>query len=538
MLTQPIQALAPAALPVGRQPWRFHQPHQFVDGGAVTVPQVPEPAQGHRISIASKQSQNRAGHNPSRLQHPVVPARHALGFDELGGALDALARIDFPAGAPRLRDLHLHLTERVDIPDAHLGLVKAIRAQILAQSTRRPVTALREPFAQARVMRCGEVMHRLVGATVDSTIRLRIALQAVLANPHRAGERLLEDAGGAAITGHGANGASKQGGDDAFHHAIVPRIADNRRMSEIELHRKLLGDHGRNQAFHQALRAAITPGQTTVADLGAGTGFLSFLARRLGARACWLYEYSDALGLARQLARANGIDGLHFVEGHSGEVDNPPAVDLVVSETLGNYALEEGLLETLVDARRYLKPGGQVLPQGLRQYVAPVSDPALQAEIDIWSDVGFDLDLARAREVCLNNLYVRSIDTAQLGAAGQCWETLDFRPTSPAPTSRRSGAARFTELSSTVHGLALWWVCELWPGIAISTAPDAPPTHWQQIYLPLLQPLTLAAGDALEVTLTSDTRPDVGLRVQWQVRQWRGDQRIAAQQLDSFKGRL
>ena len=74
--------------------------------------------------------------------------------------------------------------------------------------------------------------------------------------------------------------------------------------------------------------------------------------------------------------------------------------------------------------------------------------------------------------------------------------------------------------------------------IAISTAPDAPPTHWQQIYLPLLQPLTLAAGDALEVTLTSDTRPDVGLRVQWQVRQWRGDQRIAAQQLDSFKGRL
>ena len=78
-------------------------------------------------------------------------------------------------------------------------------------------------------------------------------------------------------------------------------------MSEIELHRKLLGDAGRNQAFHAALKQVITPGVTTVADLGAGTGFLSFLARRLGAKHCHLIEYSEALGLAQTLARANGI---------------------------------------------------------------------------------------------------------------------------------------------------------------------------------------------------------------------------------------
>ena len=73
-------------------------------------------------------------------------------------------------------------------------------------------------------------------------------------------------------------------------------------MSEIELHRKLLGDAGRNQAFHAALKQHITPGVTTVADLGAGTGFLSFLARRLGAKHCHLIEYSEALALAQTLA--------------------------------------------------------------------------------------------------------------------------------------------------------------------------------------------------------------------------------------------
>ncbi|TAM24655.1 MAG: ribonucleotide-diphosphate reductase subunit beta, partial [Nevskiaceae bacterium] len=36
-------------------------------------------------------------------------------------------------------------------------------------------------------------------------------------------------------------------------------------MSEIELHRKLLGDEARNAAFHAALKSVIVPGKSTVA---------------------------------------------------------------------------------------------------------------------------------------------------------------------------------------------------------------------------------------------------------------------------------
>lgn len=310
-------------------------------------------------------------------------------------------------------------------------------------------------------------------------------------------------------------------------------------MSEIELHRKLLGDPVRNQAFHQALQTVIVPGETTVADLGAGTGFLSFLARRLGARHCTLIEYSGALGLARQLARANAIDGLRFIEGHSGEIANPPKVDVVVSETLGNYALEEGLLETLVDARRYLKPGGRLIPGRLRQFVAPISDPRVQAGIDCWGEVGFDLDLDTAREISLNNLYVKTLLPTQLGAEGRCWDDLDFAPERAPPPSRREQSVRWT-LSSpmTVYGLGLWWDCELLPGVSLSTAPDAPPTHWEQVYLPLLKPLSMNAGDGLDVTLCSDTRPEVGLRLQWRVTRLRDGKRQDEQRLDSFRGRL
>ncbi len=314
-------------------------------------------------------------------------------------------------------------------------------------------------------------------------------------------------------------------------------------MSEIELHRKLLGDNPRNAAFHAALKQLIVPGQTTVADIGAGTGFLGFLARRLGAAHCTLIEYSGMLELAQKLARQNGIDQLSFVRGHSAEIRKPPKVDLVVSETLGNFALEEGLLETLLDARRYLKPGGRVLPEGLRQFAAPVTAPRLQREIDIWPQVGYGLDLSAARTVSLNNMYVKPLLPDDLGGrdTGQCWDDLDLRPQAKAPDSRRSATLRWkaADLPATrVEGFALWWICELLPGVGISTSPFAPPTHWDQIYLPLLTPLELAAGDELELALSCDTRPEVGVRLGWKTRQLRSGKAVAEQAQDSFRGRV
>nr|WP_301334234.1 class I SAM-dependent methyltransferase [Solimonas sp. SE-A11] len=314
-------------------------------------------------------------------------------------------------------------------------------------------------------------------------------------------------------------------------------------VSEIELHRKLLGDAPRNAAFQAALRQLIVPGKTTVADIGAGTGFLSFLARRLGAAHCTLIEYSGMLELAQKLARQNGIDQLSFVRGHSAEIRKPPKVDVVVSETLGNFALEEGLLETLIDARRYLKPQGRVLPERLRQFAAPVTAPRLQQEIDIWPQVGYELDLSAARTVSLNNMYVKTVLPADLGArdTGQLWDDLDLRPQAKATDSRRNATLRWKAVdlpAARVEGLALWWVCELLPGIDLSTSPFAPATHWDQIYLPLLSPLELAPDDQLELTLSCDTRPDVGVRLGWKTRQLRGGKVVAEQVQDSFRGRV
>jgi SAM-dependent methyltransferase len=285
---------------------------------------------------------------------------------------------------------------------------------------------------------------------------------------------------------------------------------------QIEFQRLILADRVRNEALESALERVIVRGRTTVADLGSGTGFLSFLASRLGAKRCWLYETSELLELSKELARKNGVKNLTFVHAHSTEVKSPPQVDVVISETLGNFALEEGLLETLQDGRRFLKPDGVMIPQRLRQKVAPIVTPRLSASVDIWGAIGFGLDFEPARSVSLQNVYVRSIRPEDLLAApdaSRTWDAIDFKRDTE---SRRAATAEWSfPLPAVVHGFALWWECDLVEGVTLSTAPDAPPTHWEQIFLPPVEPISLNAGERLRLRLEVDTRPEVKINLAW-----------------------
>jgi protein arginine N-methyltransferase 1 len=164
----------------------------------------------------------------------------------------------------------------------------------------------------------------------------------------------------------------------------------------IEFHRRMLADRVRHEAFRAALKQAITPGSSTVADIGAGTGVLAFFARELGAREVWLYDPGPALGLAEAVAARNGIEGLHFVPERSLDVADPPRVDVVVAEVLGNFAYEEDVLETLRDARRFLRPGGTLIPASITQWVAPVTSERFERDLRTWRDVGFGLDWSDA----------------------------------------------------------------------------------------------------------------------------------------------
>ena len=309
----------------------------------------------------------------------------------------------------------------------------------------------------------------------------------------------------------------------------------------IEYHRTLLADRVRNAAFQAALQRVVIAGQTTVADIGAGTGLLGFLAAKLGAARVDLYEAAEIADVARKLLRHNHIANARIAEVHSTEVATPERVDVVVCETLGNYPFEENIIATLNDARaRFLRPGGVVIPHSVEQFVVPVVGERYYRELARWDEVGYGLDFAPAKAMTLNNIYVRWFEAGDLlggGSPAKTWDKVVFDRRNK--TTRAGEAAWRIDRPVAVYGLALWWRAELVAGVDLATGPLDARTHWEQLYLPVLAPIEMAAGQTLSAHLRSTTSYERGTNVTWTlaVSDASGRQ-VARQALDLAKGYL
>jgi protein arginine N-methyltransferase 1 len=285
----------------------------------------------------------------------------------------------------------------------------------------------------------------------------------------------------------------------------------------IEYHRTLVADRVRVAAFRDALAEVIEKGKSVVVDIGTGTGILAMLAAGLGARKVYAYEKAEIGAVAERLIKANRLRNIELIAARSTEIIDPPRGDIVVSETLGNYALEEFMVETMNDARaRHLKPGGTLIPGALEQFVCPVIAPRVFDELTVWNGVGNGLDFSIARDMSLNNAYVRKFAPRELwgeGRAAVAWDKLDFSLRNR--MSRKGVVTWKAAQKTTVYGLALWWTAHLTPRVPLSTSPLGPATHWEQLYFPALEPMTVERGEQLSADLRSHSSEEGGTDLAW-----------------------
>ena len=171
-------------------------------------------------------------------------------------------------------------------------------------------------------------------------------------------------------------------------------------MGSLGLHHELLNDAVRTRAFDRALAETVRPGDV-VADLGAGSGILSVLALKHGARRVYAVERHSVALLTEAIARENGVaDRLVVVREEASSVRLPEKVDVVVSETLGNAVFDEGILDLMRYARRrLLKRGGRLIPSEIRVLAAPAVTPETPGR---WA---YGVRMKTLRALLANNLW-------------------------------------------------------------------------------------------------------------------------------------
>ena len=158
----------------------------------------------------------------------------------------------------------------------------------------------------------------------------------------------------------------------------------------LDEHRHYLADAVRVSAYEAAL-AEMVRCDDVVLDLGSGTGILGLLACRAGARRVYAIDHGGMAQPARAIAHANGLDDrIQVIDAMSTAVDLPERADLLVTDQIGHFGFNAGIVGYVADAkRRLLKSDARLVPSRIDLMVAPIDAPEVADAVN--SGVGAPL---------------------------------------------------------------------------------------------------------------------------------------------------
>lgn len=267
-------------------------------------------------------------------------------------------------------------------------------------------------------------------------------------------------------------------------------------FDRIFQHKIILADQVRVGAYKKAIHEVVMKGDV-VADIGTGSGILAFFAVQAGAKKVYAVEQDEVIEEAKKLAKNNGLDKrIVFIKGRSDRVEVPEQVDVIISELIGFFGLEENLHRFKIDARkRFLKPGGRLVPSWLELFLAPVeSEAILKDHIGFWSSNYYGCDFSPVRSSAVSQRYVTDCSgKTKLLAPPSLISHLNFYEIEKVPSV--SQGEFVINKNGIFHGLVGYFQAGLSPSVVLSTSPENPLTHWKQTFFPLKEGVMVEDGD-------------------------------------------
>ncbi|KAL0249985.1 hypothetical protein I308_103288 [Cryptococcus tetragattii IND107] len=312
---------------------------------------------------------------------------------------------------------------------------------------------------------------------------------------------------------------------------------------ENDIHEIMLKDTVRTVSYARFLLSnpQVFKG-AVVMDVGCGTGILSMLAAKAGAKHVYAIEASGLAVKARENIQKNGFANvITVIQGKVEDIQLPvKEVDVIVSEWMGYMLLYESMLDSVLVARdRFLAPNGLMAPSQTRLVLSAITgDRVCRERVNFWNSVyGFDLSTMNAvgfdegltevvdeEEVVTTESIVRDINSHDATV-----KSLDFHSpfalssTSDKPTTVRAFLTHFDTFFSPLSGSASHFppsypvdirqfgddeytspVEPLTPSsgktgveVSFTTGPRGKYTHWKQVVFLVHKPIELAPGEEI-----------------------------------------
>lgn len=276
-------------------------------------------------------------------------------------------------------------------------------------------------------------------------------------------------------------------------------------------HARLLGDSSRTHGMVGFLKRNV-PGQRVV-EVGCGTGLLSCIAARLGARHVIGIEPSDRWEDAVQMVRDSGLsDRVEILRGRVEDIP-PRQADVVFSELLNADPFVEGVLSAMQTASAWRAAGGIIAPYRLDLYIALVAAADVEAEVSgAVSVVG---ELGRAYDLDVRGLLEHFEATPPRRYVVSFVEQRS-KPVLAAsiPLGTRAGPPQSREFelvashNGPVCGAALWFSAPYDDGLVLANPPNDS-GHWGVQVSGWTRPIKLGKGQRLRVRVEMDEQHGV-----------------------------
>jgi len=274
-------------------------------------------------------------------------------------------------------------------------------------------------------------------------------------------------------------------------------------------HFPMMNDGARNDAYEAAIRRAVTP-DSLVLEIGAGSGLLSMMAARAGAKQVIACEQNPLVAeAASENVRLNGYaDRVTIIPKRSSDlvvgVDLPRRADILVSEVLSDSLLSENVLEITRHARQaLLEPDARLIPYKVGAVAALMGGDRLAPWFSVGSVSGFDLS---AFNRFVPNIHPHLFTTRVGEFFSDPVDVFEF----DLRQAYRGTESRVLEFTTTRPGPCvgvLQWI-KLWLDeetvYANPPHPEVRPAAWRHNIFPFPGPILVEAGDRVAVQAGHD----------------------------------